>query len=141
MQIRYNGSMTFGEWLTAQFLEWRMNYEPVKPSVSDWAKFLGVTQQHLSGWMNDKYKPGRSNLEKLAINLGPEVYDAIGMTRPPEPAYITPEELLDKLSPETRDRFIAASIEAANLIREAGLASTSPAAREILRLVFKKYNL
>lgn len=133
--------MNFGEWLNENFLEWRKAYSPVKPSVSDWAVYLGVVQQQLSDWMNNKYKPGYKNLAILAEKLGMEVYDAAGQKRPETPTRkrISIEQLVDMLPPDERERFVNASTEAIGLIRGGGLDPKSSEAAVILRTVYKKY--
>lgn len=128
--------MSFQEWLNEKFVEWRGKS---RDSVSDFALYLGFKQSQVSAWMNGNYKPSTRSVPALADKLGPEIYDVLGFSRPQEPQMISPEELLNRLSPEAKERFIAASVEAATEIQSSGISPNSSEAADIFRKVYKRH--
>jgi len=75
------GKVEFANWLESKFLAW-MGEAGKRRTLSDFAKYLGVSQSLLSHWLNGRYLPERENVSKLAARLGPEVYELVGMLRP-----------------------------------------------------------
>ena len=74
--------------LFKKYLEWQ-NGEGKRLSVVEYAKYLDVSQQTLSTWMNGKNEPrDRKNINKLYEKLGPEIYDVLELDRP---SYAHPE--------------------------------------------------
>jgi len=69
------------ELLFEKYIEWQ-KMSGGRRTITEWAKYLDVPQASLSNWMSGSYFPKGANLSKLADKLGPEVYDALGMTRP-----------------------------------------------------------
>jgi len=75
------GKGEFAAWLEGKFLSW-MGETGQRRTLTEFAKYLGVSQSLLSQWLNGRYIPDRENLGKLARCLGPEVYEMVGMLRP-----------------------------------------------------------
>lgn len=72
----------FSEWLQQQFLKWERR-QPRKQTYSAFARYLGVNHSSLSQWRAG-YPASMNNLRKIAAVLGPEVFDAAGVERPPD---------------------------------------------------------
>src|SRR3989304_7193714 len=69
------------KWLDKKYLEWQTN-EGESKNVSEFADYLDVNRSLLSFWMNGSREPNEENRIKIALKLGFEVYDVIGMERP-----------------------------------------------------------
>lgn len=74
--------MEFKDWLDTKYQKWTEGEKRGK-SITKFAKYLGVKQQTLNNYINgDVKKPDAEFLEKLALKLGIEAYDAAGVERP-----------------------------------------------------------
>lgn len=51
-------------------------------SVSAFSEKLGIHPATFSNWINGNRTPGEDSIVLLAIELGPEIYDSLGMERP-----------------------------------------------------------
>jgi transcriptional regulator with XRE-family HTH domain len=72
----------FSKWLKNEFFEWQKTEGEIK-NLTDFAKYLNVSQPNLSKWVSGGSKPRDSeNIEKLASKLGSEVYELLGFTPP-----------------------------------------------------------
>ena len=75
-------------------------------SQADFARWLGVNPVTLNRYMNDKRKNvDREIVDQIAIKLGPEIYNILGMVRP-EPIFKELQLKWDKLSAEERGKIV-----------------------------------
>jgi transcriptional regulator with XRE-family HTH domain len=74
-------------------------------SIQQFADELGVSRSLLSIWMAGKNKPSETNIEKIALVLGFEVYDALDLPRPdPDLQIIT--RLWPALNEDARQKLL-----------------------------------
>jgi len=88
------------EWLNEQFKKWS-DAVGAEMNTSAFARYLGVPQPSLTRWLNGGPIRG-DNILKLALKLGPEIYDVLGEKRPPnfsdsKSTYDRDREFLDYL--------------------------------------------
>ncbi len=79
----YNIAMRFDEWITRKYLLFRGNAIGREGSISEFAKFLGIPQPILSGWMKKGGKIPKSHkyISALARIYGDEVFDILGIEK------------------------------------------------------------
>ena len=75
------GTKDFKKWFEQKFLEWE-NSRGERSSLREFADYLEVNQRLASKWMNGYIVPGPKYVESLAMKLGLEIYDVLGMERP-----------------------------------------------------------
>ena len=69
---------TFSIWLNECFLQWQKERGKRK-TIVEWAEWLGVEQPTLSRWLNGSNKPRGASVTRLALKLGTEVYEVLGV--------------------------------------------------------------
>ncbi len=74
---------TFKEWLERQFMAWQISTGQ-RQTIEKFADYLGVSRGTLNKWMNGDRKPETESVEILALKLGLEVYDVLGLPPPDE---------------------------------------------------------
>ena len=120
---------TFSQWLTNQYLDWQKS-EGDRKTVQEFADYLGVVQQSLSGWLNGNNIPkSHKAISRLAAKLGNEVYTLLGMEVPGAikiPGYPNMSKMLD-------DYF--------QQLQDLGIPEDSPAAVQLLKEATEKYNI
>lgn len=101
--------MEFSEWITKKYIEWRGEAFGQERSITKFADLLGVKRSLLTQWMQTGGKVPSSHLSinALVAHYGPEVYDILGLERPPETPF-------DQLPESVRSRLV----EAANAVHE-----------------------
>jgi transcriptional regulator with XRE-family HTH domain len=72
---------TFSKYLEMKYLEWQRQTGG-RRTVAEFANHLGVSQQTVSSWWNYDKIPQGENIQKIALKLGLEVYDILGIPRP-----------------------------------------------------------
>src|SRR4030042_3364679 len=73
----------FSYWLENYFLDWQKKNG--RTSIRRFSLWLGIHYSLVDQWMNGKGgKPGPKNLAKLALKVGPEIYDILGIPEPPK---------------------------------------------------------
>lgn len=93
--------MTFPQFLENRFLTWQQK-EGGRRTVKQFAEWLGFPQSTLSTWWTKDITPKDEEvLRKLAIKLGMEVYDVLGLPRP-DPDLIYIQQNWPQLSPAER---------------------------------------
>ena len=80
--------MKFQEWITGKYIKWRGDAIGHERSISDFAKYIGASQQVVSGWMNGSTPNRQQTIAKLATKY-PDVYEALGLPTPE----VTPPEV------------------------------------------------
>lgn len=71
----------FPAWLEQKYLEWQ-GKRGKRATLAQFADHLGISAPLLSHYLNGLRKPTRENVRKLALRLGPEVYDLLGIQNP-----------------------------------------------------------
>lgn len=114
--------MEFADWLNNKYIAFRGNS---RATISEFAQFCGVPQSAMSKWMGKGgEKPARKNIAKLAGKLGPEVYDLLGLPRPPLDNF-------EALPPAMREALSAASHELKEAMSAYKLDPLSPEAETL----------
>lgn len=121
--------MTFGGWLTQQFLDWQQK-EGSRKTLTEFSDYLDVRQEYVSRWMNGVSQPGKKYIPVLAKKLGDDVYVMLGMPVP-DPFRNVPEELSAPLQ--------AAFRELDRIITEKQIDVESKEAKQIAREVFSRH--
>lgn len=73
--------MDFSEWITKKYVEWRGPAIGRERTITEYAEWLGITQQTVSSWMqpDGKVATSKKSIQKLAEKYGDEVYFALGI--------------------------------------------------------------
>jgi len=128
MSIRYNKNVEFSNWITKKYIEWRGES---RGTVSEYAKYLGISQPVVSSWMQRGGKKPRSakSINALVVRYGIEVYDILGIERPPQTS-------IDQVPEPLRTRLLAATeaVQAELARRGPGLSQSE--ADQIARDIF-----
>jgi len=76
--------MEFSKYIKQEYFKWEQEQgEPC--TVTDFARWLGVSQQSMSAWMKGLYNPRKlEDIAKLKNKLGPEVFNVLGLGLPAE---------------------------------------------------------
>ena len=92
------------KWLEKQYINWMSEMGEVQ-SQADFARWLGINVVTLNRYMNDKRKNvDREIVDQIAIKLGPEIYNILGMVRP-EPIFKELQLKWDELTDEEREKI------------------------------------
>lgn len=75
-------------------------------TVSEFAEWLNIPRSLCSRYLTGSRSPSRSNMELIAIKLGPEVYDLLGLQRPDEVLQRLQREW-DRLTEEQKVRMVS----------------------------------
>jgi hypothetical protein len=85
-------SVTFDEWLTDKYLEWRGGAIGQEKSVVKFAAWLGVSHQLVRDWMKPepegKHPKHKKSIDALVRRYGDEAYTALGLPVPSKDDYI-----------------------------------------------------
>ena len=107
--------MNFKDWINKKYRDYLEMHGEYR-SITDFAEWVGTTQQTMSSWMNGSRVPNRQNsIEKLISRYGLEVEDILGHQTPRidySPMSEAPEDV--------RRRFTAAISDANQRYRKAG---------------------
>jgi predicted DNA-binding protein YlxM (UPF0122 family) len=76
--------LEFWEWITKKYVDYRGDAIGQDRSITEFANWVGVSQQTMSGWMKKGGKLPRSqkSITNLVKKFGPEVYDVLGLPMP-----------------------------------------------------------
>jgi ribosomal protein S6 len=86
----------FSDYLEKQYLLWQMDNG--RASIRQFSRWLNINHALVTQWMNGNGKPGLGSMRKLAVKLGPEVYDIMDVAHPPK-AINELEEIYHIISP------------------------------------------
>jgi hypothetical protein len=89
--------IVFADYLEKQYLLWQMDNG--RASIREFSLWLDINQALVVQWMNGHGKPGLGSIRKLAIKLGPEIYDIFNTTPPPKAIHEL-EEVYHIISPD-----------------------------------------
>lgn len=120
------------KWFEKKYLEWQL--ENGKASISEFAKFLGLSQGYASQLMNGT-RTGMSMkaAQKVCEKLNDwSLYDLLGYKK-------DNETNLDYLPESFRNRLEAASAEVERVLSERGLTGESPEAESIVIEIFEHF--
>jgi transcriptional regulator with XRE-family HTH domain len=119
----------FRDWLEKRFYEWRGDR---LLSISDFADYLGVQQQSVSGWWNGRSIPSSSDhITKLAAAF-PDIYDILEVVDPRT-------QLPPQVPPELVSLFISAHEESVRRLQEKHLSGSEPEAQQIIKDTFIEF--
>jgi hypothetical protein len=121
----------FYEWMNARFLEWRNSSRGREGSISQFARLFGASQQVMSKWLaKDGYKPkSAKHINALVAAYGIEVYDILGIERPPQTS-------IDQVPEPLRSRLLAATEAVQAELTRRGPGLTQSEADQIARDIF-----
>jgi len=126
----------FKDWFNQKFRDWE-KAQGRSQSYFAFARYLGVSQSALAGWMGGLESPDDADLAVIAAKLGPEVYAAAGMH--------LPDSQMERLAAAfpvlpagLRDRLTAAIVAAAGAIQERGIPPDSVEAKRLTVEVLAK---
>jgi len=71
--------MDFSEWINQKYKIWITTQEKGQDTIDDFAKYIGVSQQLMSFWLNGKRSPGARTIPLLAELYGNEIYEVLGL--------------------------------------------------------------
>ncbi len=95
----------FAKWLEIKYIEWMRERGEVA-SQRAFADYLEIDPVSLSNYLNAKRRmPDEASIEKIADNLGPEIYDILGLARP-DPQLQELTSIWHKLDQETKDKIL-----------------------------------
>ncbi len=98
----------FKAFFEQKYIEWQSALKR-RGSIREFSEYLQIDERLVSNWMNGHRKPGSEYIERLAIVLGIEVYDALSLPRPDE-RLLQIKKVWEDLSEEEQAAF-AAEIE------------------------------
>ncbi len=82
-------NISFAYWLRRRYASWRygpFNIQRVfhpERRISLFSQWLGIDLDLLVGWMSgERPDPNSEDFRKMALKLGPNVYDRLGLPRP-----------------------------------------------------------
>ncbi|MCE5207218.1 MAG: hypothetical protein LLG42_02790 [Chloroflexi bacterium] len=119
------------EWLQSKFEGWRYQ-KGVRKTLTEFAAYIGITEERLLAFLDGSELPKGANLAKLGGTLGFEIYELMG---------IKTSLILDTLPPLFRVRFASAFTEYYETITAQSLEIDSPEAQATLNEMMKKYQL
>lgn len=118
--------MDIAELLTREYLDWQKKVG--RRTIKQFSQRLKVPPASLSDWMAGKYPPkSMVNIENIAKELGSEVYDVLGLSRPQ-----SDEDLLAEFPAEWRERFLRARREYTAELAKQGITTDTPEAEQII---------
>ena len=118
-------------WLQSRFETWRYQ-KGVRKTLTEFASYIGVSEDQALKYMNGSEQPKGSNLAKIAGMLGYDIYELVG---------IKTSDMLDALPPLFRVRFASAFTEYFETIQAESFDKDSPEAQQTLNEIIKKYKL
>lgn len=130
-EICYNQLVEFKDWITKCYLDWRGDSFGNEKSISEFARYLGVSQSILSRWMTGALLPGQKNAAKIST-VYPEIYDVLDIPNP---------DPLAELPPEFRESFLSARREYTEELAKRGITTDSPEARKIIAEAFERHGV
>lgn len=123
--------MDFHDWINQKFVEWRGK---TRKTVTDFAAYVGVSQQVMTGWMKPGGTlPSPNNIKKLVKRFGLETYDVLDLQRPGE------RISRNQLPPAFRDRLDRAEADVNAELARRGLTGEMPEAERITIEIFERY--
>jgi transcriptional regulator with XRE-family HTH domain len=96
----------YSKWLTQKMYEWgKSNLEQFK--ITNFARYLEVSQPSLSQWLRGDHPPTGENLKIIAEKLGDEIYFLVGRLPPKLENFIqnNPPEEVTKLLKQITHTF------------------------------------
>lgn len=93
----------FREYLESKYQEWRIQQikkgNKTKDTLTEFSKYIGVSQSTMSAWMLGTRTPDEINIHKLGRKLGLGIYDSLDIPRP-DPGLVRLENIYEQLTPK-----------------------------------------
>lgn len=129
---RYNRFVDWKTWITAKYLQWRIDKPGRRGSASQYARLIGISPQLLSDWMNKGQTPRDPGvLNKLFQYFGNEIYEILGLPLTNSDLYLLPREFKERLN--------LAIKETNEYLKEYGLKGDDPEAEIATKKIFEKH--
>jgi hypothetical protein len=125
------------EWLNQKFRDWEKTQGKAQ-SYYSFARHLGVSQTSLAAWMDGAIEPQGDDLATIAAKLGPEIYERVGAVQPHVQQNDRLAAVLQGLPAGLRERLTDAAVEAAQTIRDRGLAPDSIEGKRLAVEIFAR---
>jgi transcriptional regulator with XRE-family HTH domain len=93
----------FKAWFEQKYIEWQSALKR-RGSIREFSEHLGIDERLVSNWMNGHRRPGSEYIERLAIALGIEVYDALNLP-PPDENLMRVKQSWDDLSEADQEAY------------------------------------
>ena len=68
-------------YLMDEYTKWADRTKRFRPSLNEFARWLGVSAVNLNHWINGTRVPTLESAVKLSERLGPKIYDVLGLPR------------------------------------------------------------
>ncbi len=91
--------------LNESFIAW-MSRSGKRKTIGEFAEYLNISRSLLSHYMNGSRSPSKENAHKIAVKLGPEIFDLLGLARP-DPYLQTIINGWDDLDEKQRQELLA----------------------------------
>ena len=95
----------FALWFEKKFVEWEAEVGH-RRTVSEFAEWLNIPRSLCSRCLTGSRSPSRINVDLIAIKLGSEIYDLLGLQRPDEFLQRLQREW-DRLTEEQKVRMVS----------------------------------
>lgn len=130
----------FRDFIRQKFMEWRGNG---LDSLGDFARYIGTSQQNVSNWYNGRLKerPNPRLYGLLISKYGTEVYDALGLPRPPHGDLPLRTIDISQLPRELADRLTSALSEIQSATSSSGIDPESEEGARIASSILSKHGL
>jgi len=93
----------FQAWFIRKYKEWSGDKIGIEASETEFARWLGITQQTVNYYLNGVFVPKRKDiLKRLADKLGDEVYEILDQPTDKEKIML----ILDQIPPQEYPRLI-----------------------------------
>lgn len=131
----YNLDMTWQEWITHQYLVWRMDKPGHAGSAANFARNIGFTPQLMNEWINrGKIPTDYKIIQTLISYFGPDVCDVLGVPRPESLPF-------ENLPSDIQANIQTAMLEFANELNARSIDPESEEAEEISRAILSRHGL
>jgi len=122
--------MEFWEWITKKYIEWRGDS---RATISEFAKYIGVTQPVMSDWMKRNGKiPSTKSVGKIAKKY-PDIYEILELPSPVE------QVPFSSLPTGLQEQIKSALFEIEEIMRTRSIQPDSPEGVELSVSVLKKH--
>lgn len=128
--------MEFRDWIEDKYKQWSRG----KKSETQFAIYLGVSQATMNAWINGSrgYPKSAKIIRSLAEKLGPEIYEIIGLQRPPEPPDIRDQLIEAGFPADFVDALLETREEYTRELESKGISTDTPEARRIVNEALAK---
>lgn len=128
-------TMEFSDWITQKYIRWRGDAVGNDRTITEFARWLGVSQSLVTQWMQKggKVPKSQKSIVALASRYGAEVYEVLGLIPPDS------QILLRALPSEFSSWLSAAVQDIIDTLNSRGVDKDSPEASAITREVMGRW--